>query len=490
MKLRHSVFLSVLLIVVLLLSIPAAAADFNDVAPNAWYAAAVDYCTDRGYFNGTSATTFSPEDTMSRAMLVTVLHRHNGAPAPETPAAFPDVPDNTWYSAAVAWASENGIVNGSNDGNFYPNNPVTRQEIMAMFHRYVSYLGSTAKTDDSRILDTFQDADTVSGWAIAPVRWCTSVGIITGNDGSLFPTASSTRAQVATVLMRLDAYLEGRLETITAVCSEHGTLSPSGEFRIVQGSSILFRLEPDEQCLLHEVTRNEKTLPLAQSYTISSSNGPQFLSVTFRTYLGDPYSGYGQLVNRSYPIADNGQEEPDDLVIPEYTPFHNLQLRAEAAEAADRMIRDYLAEYPDSELYIQSGYRSLATQTQLYNRQVARHDGDIYAAGVISAVPGTSEHQLGLAIDLSYDGTLEQTFGSSQQGIWLAEHCMEYGFILRYPADKERVTGIFYEPWHFRYVGTDIANDMSIWGITTLEEYYGLYLQPEDLDPYLPYLQP
>ena len=490
MNLRRCVVLSVLLVVALVLCVPAAAADFTDVAPNAWYAAAVDYCTDRGYFNGTSATTFSPEDTMSRAMLVTVLHRHAGAPEPTAPPAFPDVPDSTWYTAAVAWATENDIVKGFSDGAFHPNDPVTRQEIMVLFHRYVTFRGFATDTGDRRILDTFHDADTVAGWAAPATRWCTSVGIICGSGGKIIPDASSTRAQVATVLMRLDAYLEGNLETITAVCSDHGTITPAGEFRIVYGSSVSFLVEPSEGCLLHEVTLNETPLELSSTYTVSSSKGPQFLSATFRGYAGDPYSGYGQLVNRTYPIADAKNYQPDDLITPQTSNPSNLQLRQEAADAVDRMISDYLAEYPDSELFVQSGYRSHSTQVTLYNRQVARHNGNIYSAGVVSAIPGTSEHQLGLAVDLSFDGTLEQSFGSTQQGLWLAEHCMEYGFILRYPADKERITGIYYEPWHFRYVGVDIANDMATWGITTLEEYYGLYLAPEDLTPYLPYLNP
>ena len=490
MKRICSAALVCVLLLTAVLTVPVNAAAFTDVSSSAWYAAAVDYCTERGYFNGTSATTFSPDATMSRAMLVTVLYRHSGDPKPPVTSAFPDVPDNTWYTTAVAWATENRIVNGATDGCFHPNDPVTRQEIMALLHRYVVYRGNTVNTEDSRILDSFRDAGSISNWAKESARWCTSVGIICGSNGAIGPTASSTRAQVATVLMRLDAYLKGELETITTVGSEYGTFVPAGQFRIVTGSSILFRIESAAQYAPETVTLNGEPIPAAGTYTVRSSNGPQVLSASFRPCVGDPYSGYGQLVNRTYAIPGADFGEPADLVIPQTAYYNNVHLREEAAAAADRMIGDYLAEYPESELFVQSGYRTLATQIYLYDRQVSRKDGNIYAAGVVSAVPGTSEHQLGLAIDLSCDGTLEQTFGATQQGLWLAEHCTEYGFILRYPADKERVTGIFYEPWHFRYVGPEIAADMEAWGITTLEEYYGLYLAPEDLTPYLPYLNP
>lgn len=490
MKRICSVALVCVLLLTAVLTVPVNAAAFTDVASSAWYATAVNYCTERGYFNGTSATTFSPDATMSRAMLVTVLYRHSGDPKPPVASAFPDVPDNTWYTTAVAWATENGVVKGFSDGKFHPDNPVTRQEIMVLLHRYVTYLGAAADTGDGRIFETMADFTDVAAWAKPASRWCTSVGIICGDRGSILPEAASTRAQVATILMRLDAYLQGDLVSITATCGENGRIIPAGEFRLVRGSSMVFRIEADTPYIPHNIFLNDKQLTPAQTYTVSTKKGPQILSADFHTYIGDAYSGYGQLVNRTYAIPGADFGEPADLVIPQTAYYNNVHLREEAAAAADRMIGDYLAEYPESELFVQSGYRTLATQIYLYDRQVSRKDGNIYAAGVVSAVPGTSEHQLGLAIDLSCDGTLEQTFGSTQQGLWLAEHCTEYGFILRYPADKERVTGIFYEPWHFRYVGPEIAADMEAWGITTLEEYYGLYLAPEDLTPYLPYLNP
>lgn len=119
-------------------------------------------------------------------------------------------------------------------------------------------------------------------------------------------------------------------------------------------------------------------------------------------------------------------------------------------------------------LFIKSGFRSYGTQKILYNNYVAR-DG-VAAADRYSARPGHSEHQTGLAFDLN---SLEQSFGETKEGKWLAEHCHEYGFIIRYPKDKEDVTGYMYEPWHVRYLGEDIAKDVYESG-KCLEEYLGI----------------
>ncbi len=119
-------------------------------------------------------------------------------------------------------------------------------------------------------------------------------------------------------------------------------------------------------------------------------------------------------------------------------------------------------------LFIKSGFRSYGTQKTLYNNYVAR-DG-VAAADRYSARPGHSEHQTGLAFDLN---SLEQSFGETKEGKWLEEHCHEYGFIIRYPKDKEDVTGYMYEPWHVRYLGEDIAKDVYKSG-KCLEEYLGI----------------
>jgi len=143
------------------------------------------------------------------------------------------------------------------------------------------------------------------------------------------------------------------------------------------------------------------------------------------------------------------------------------------AEAAlNKMIA--AAKQDGIHLFIKSGYRSYSTQKTLYSNYVAR-DG-VAAADRYSARAGHSEHQTGLAFDLN---SLEQSFGETKEGKWLAEHCHEYGFIIRYPKDKEEVTGYMYEPWHVRYLGEDVAKDVYESG-KCLEEYLGITSEYEN----------
>ncbi len=119
-------------------------------------------------------------------------------------------------------------------------------------------------------------------------------------------------------------------------------------------------------------------------------------------------------------------------------------------------------------IYISSGFRSYSSQKSIYNRYVSR-DGKALA-DTYSARPGHSEHQTGLSIDLN---TITQSFGRTREGRWVAEHCHEYGFIIRYPQGKSDITGYCYEPWHLRYVGVEAATKIAQSGLC-LEEYYGI----------------
>ena len=119
-------------------------------------------------------------------------------------------------------------------------------------------------------------------------------------------------------------------------------------------------------------------------------------------------------------------------------------------------------------LWVASGFRSYDTQNWLYNNYVAM-DGKA-AADTYSARPGHSEHQTGLAFDLNI---VADYFAFTQEGVWLANNCWKYGFIIRYPAGKDGVTGYKYEPWHVRYLGTDLAKSVYESGLT-LEEYLGI----------------
>lgn len=179
------------------------------------------------------------------------------------------------------------------------------------------------------------------------------------------------------------------------------------------------------------------------------------------------------MVNKEYGIPDS--YTPSDLVYPDvrFTFTEKIEkrmMRSEAAKALEKMFAG--AEEDGVYLAGVSAYRSLATQTSLFNRYVKK-DGE-EKAKTYSAVPGYSEHQTGLSIDISgSDGkcAAESCFGGTKEANWLSEHAAEYGFIIRYPEGKQAITGYKYEPWHVRYVGQDIAAFISEKDIT-LEEYY------------------
>ena len=125
-------------------------------------------------------------------------------------------------------------------------------------------------------------------------------------------------------------------------------------------------------------------------------------------------------------------------------------------------------------VYLSSGYRDYATQQYLYNRKVAQYGEEV--AKTIVAPPGTSEHQTGLACDITdrYYESKDRSLENTAMYQWMSQHCQEYGFIVRYPDGKEDVTGIIYEPWHFRYVGVEAATYIMEHGLC-LEEFLDLY---------------
>ena len=175
--------------------------EFNDVSDNAWYAGAVDFASSHDLFRGVSEDEFAPQSPMTRAMLATVLFRLEDEPEGAVGMKFEDMEGNSWYTDAVAWASENGIVNGTGNG-FDPNANISREQIATMLYRYVNYLGidTGARGDVSK----FKDGKEVSSWASDAMAWAVEVGLFKGDEtGSLNPKADATRAEVATLMERL-----------------------------------------------------------------------------------------------------------------------------------------------------------------------------------------------------------------------------------------------------------------------------------------------
>ena len=170
----------------------------KDVTEKDWFYDAVNYASAHGLMDGVSNKLFAPIEPMTRAMLVTVLWRYEECPVAK-PSSFADLTDG-WYKAAVAWAAENGIVNGVGDGRFDPNGNVTREQMAAILYRYAEKKGiDMSKHGD---LSGFPDRGKVSAWAADAIAWAVGTGLITGSDGKLVPQGNATRAQVATILMR------------------------------------------------------------------------------------------------------------------------------------------------------------------------------------------------------------------------------------------------------------------------------------------------
>ena len=201
---KFTKLLSTLLLLSLLCGICAvsAIAAFTDVPSGAWYEEAVGWCGDNGIMGGTSDTTFAPDDTMSRAMLATVLYRVAGSPDAEGAETFSDVISGAWYAAAVAWASNEDIMSGYGNGVFGVNDPVTREQIAAVLYRYAQSTAQDVSVGEDTNILSYDDAPDISEYAIPAMQWAVGAGIISGDGANLNPKGAATRAQVATMLYR------------------------------------------------------------------------------------------------------------------------------------------------------------------------------------------------------------------------------------------------------------------------------------------------
>lgn len=176
---------------------------FTDLDADAWYHEGVDYALTNGLMNGVGGGRFEPDGQLTRAQLVTVLYRAAGEPdTGKQVNPFTDVADDAWYTKAVIWAANNGIVNGVAKNTFAPDDSITREQIAAMLYRYA---GAEAAKEDK--LSAFPDAAKVSDWAKEALNWAVASGLINGvadanGTANLEPQATATRAQIATILMR------------------------------------------------------------------------------------------------------------------------------------------------------------------------------------------------------------------------------------------------------------------------------------------------
>ena len=193
--------------------------------------------------------------------------------------------------------------------------------------------------------------------------------------------------------------------------------------------------------------------------------------------IDDPASVW-VIVNKLRPLGPTSSG-PGDLVLADISATQDMPMRADTAVAAEAM---FAAAQSEAGLALQltSAFRSIESQTRIYNRTVGNLGQD--GADLVSARPGHSEHQTGLAIDIGSMPAVcafEACFGDTAHGQWLAANAHRFGFVLRYPKDLTPITGYAFEPWHYRYVGLELAAELRTTGILTLEEFFGLPAAPD-----------
>ena len=179
----------------------AAPLPFPDVTEGDWFYDAVRYAYETGLMDGVGDNRFAPNSETTRAQLVTILYRLAGQPEPGGDSGFSDVAAGTWYTDAVAWAAENGIVNGVSETEFAPGEDITREQLAAILYRYAACQGYDVSQRAD--LSGFGDAESISGYAQEALSWAHAQGLVLGfEDGSLRPQGNANRAQIAAVLMR------------------------------------------------------------------------------------------------------------------------------------------------------------------------------------------------------------------------------------------------------------------------------------------------
>ena len=177
---------------------------FIDVNPNSWYYSAIEFVYNKGIMNGVTASSFSPDGTITRGMIVTMLWRMAGEPS-AVAAGFADVAADSYYAKAIAWAAKNGIIEGYSASSFGPNDAITREQLATVLYRYAKYLGYTT-TGSS--LSGYYDASRVSSWAKDAMGWAVKNGVVTGLSSTwLNPNGTASRAEAAQMFMNFYEFL-------------------------------------------------------------------------------------------------------------------------------------------------------------------------------------------------------------------------------------------------------------------------------------------
>ena len=188
---------------------------FKDVKTDDWYYEAVQYVNSKSLFNGTGTNEFSPGDSMTRGMFVTVLGKANKLDTSAYGTSkFMDVPANAYYAPYVTWAAEVGVVSGTSATTFSPDNSITREDMAVMLYRYAKAYGYDTSYEEAKLLD-FPDCNKISSYAQVPMAWAVTHGVLAGSDGYLNPKGYATRAETAQIFYNSDEVLSTKVDDPT-----------------------------------------------------------------------------------------------------------------------------------------------------------------------------------------------------------------------------------------------------------------------------------
>ncbi len=217
-----------------------AALGFSDVEADRWSASSIAYAVREGYMKGVGGDLFDPEGSLTRAMVATVLWRREGAPAPTAPSGFDDVTEGEWYTDAVTWAKETGVVKGLTETTFGPDEYITREQLATMLFRFSST--APVSVPERADLTPFSDDEKVSDWADEPLEWAVQAGLVKGTDGNrLAPDGFATREQFAAIIERYDGTF--KLKYSTPVLRSHYT---EKEYPLVTDADIYVSTDGDD----------------------------------------------------------------------------------------------------------------------------------------------------------------------------------------------------------------------------------------------------
>lgn len=246
---------------------------YKDINVNSWYKSALDGVVTFGLMDGISAGEFSPDGVTDRATLVTALYRMTGSPKVTEAAPFVDLTED-WYKNAAAWAYETEVVKGTTDTTFSPDTKITREQMAAIFYRYMTYMNGDISAAAS--LDTYPDVYSVSTWAKEPFAWACAEGLITGSKGAdgiirLAPKEGATRAQVATIVMRFAEKYQDIFE-ISDNPDEDDNYKKFNNFGSMTHTTRYFALKNAQSALRFDVPEKWKFTLVDGVYVITENN--------------------------------------------------------------------------------------------------------------------------------------------------------------------------------------------------------------------------